>query len=192
MSSRELRRATQKKGDNVSDTIQKRHESHPLLYGFSVVVLVVVVVTFVLAGPGGPLSRGGAGGNGSIVFGTYDGREISYYPGSYFAQRRDQIASQMKPNSAQDQTAMIQSVWYQAFLGTAEHVAILAQADAAGVSVSRDAVTTALTSYSGYLDENGKFSETRFAAVSKSDQANNEKLMRENLISNVFVSDVAR
>ena len=77
MSSRELRRATQKKGDNVSDTIQKRHESHPLLYGFSVVVLVVVVVTFVLAGPGGPLSRGGGGGNGSIVFGSYDGHEIS-------------------------------------------------------------------------------------------------------------------
>ncbi len=104
MSSRELRRASQKKGENVSETMEKRRESHPFLYGFSVVVLVVVVVTFVLAGPGGPLSRGGAGSNGSIVFGSYNGHEISYYPGSYFAQQRDAIANQIKGSSNQDQT----------------------------------------------------------------------------------------
>jgi len=192
MSSRELRRARQKKGESVSENMEKRHESHPLLYGFSVVVLVVVVVTFVLAGPGGPLSRGGAGGNGSIVFGTYDGREISYYPGSYFAQQRDQIANQIKGTSgSQDQASMIQSVWYQAFLRTAEHVAILTQAGSAGVSVSEDALDKALLSYPGYLDENGKFSETRYTAAASSDKAATRKLTRENLISNVFVSDVA-
>ncbi|MGO9310523.1 MAG: peptidylprolyl isomerase [Spirochaetia bacterium] len=191
MSSRELRRATQKKGENVSDTIQKRHESHPLLYGFSVVVLVVIVVTFVLAGPGGPLSRGGGGGNGSIVFGSYDGHEISYYPGSYFAQQRDQIASQVKNSGNQDQAAMIQSVWYQAFLSTAEHVAILEQADTAGVAVSEDALDKALLNYPGYLDENGKFSETRYNAAASSDKASTRKLTRENLLSSIFVSDVA-
>ncbi len=84
MPSRDFRRATQKKGENVSDIIEKRHETHPFLYGFSVVVLVVVVVTFVLAGPGGPLCRGGVGASGSIVFGSYNGHDIAYYPGQLF------------------------------------------------------------------------------------------------------------
>jgi peptidyl-prolyl cis-trans isomerase D len=191
MASREFRRASQKKGENVSEIVQKRHESHPLLYGFSVVVLVVVVVTFVLAGPGGPLSsRGGAGG-GSVVFGTYNGHEIAYYPGSYFAQQRDAIANQMKNTANQDQAQLTQTVWYQAFLSTAQHVAILDMASSASVYVTEDAVDKALLSYPAYLDENGKFSETRYNAASSSDRASTRTLMRENLVQNIFVSDVA-
>jgi len=191
MASRELRRAKQRKGENVSDIIEKRHETHPLLYGFSIAVLVVVVVTFVLAGPGGPLSRGGAGGAGSIVFGSYDGHEITYYPGSYFAQQRDAIANQVKNTSSQDQAAIIQSVWYQAFLATAQHVAILAQAEHAGVVVTEDAVDRDLLTYPGYLDENGKFSEARYNAASSSDRASTRKLTRENQIQNIVLSDIA-
>jgi hypothetical protein len=86
---------------------------------------------------------------------------------------------------------MIQAVWYQAFLSTAEHVAILDQADSASISVSEDALDRALLSFPGYLDENGKFSETRYMAAASSDKASTRKLTRENLISNVFVSDVA-
>jgi peptidyl-prolyl cis-trans isomerase D len=191
MTSREFRRANRKKGENVSEIIEKRHESHPLLYGFSVVVLVVVVVTFVLAGPGGPLSSRASGTSGSVVFGTYNGKEIAYYPGSYFAQQRDAIANQMKNSPNQDQAQLTQDVWYQAFLSTAQHVAILDMASTAGVHVTEDAVDKALLSYPAYLDENGKFSETRYNAVSTSDRATARKLMRESLIQNVFVSDEA-
>jgi peptidyl-prolyl cis-trans isomerase D len=190
--SRELRRAQQKKGENVSETMEKRRTHHPAIYAFSVVVLVVVVVTFVLAGPGGPLAGSGRGGpGGSIVFGSYNGRDIAYYPGSYFAQQRDALANQVKGNTTQDQAAMIQSVWYQAFLSTAEHVAILDQAAIGGVSVSEDAVDKALLSYPGYLDENGKFSETKYLAVPTPDKESTRKLTRENLISNVFITDIA-
>ena len=189
--SRELRRAKQRKGENVSDIIEKRHTTHPLLYGFSIAVLVVVVVTFVLAGPGGPLAGGGVGGSGSIVFGSYDGHEITYYPGSYFAQQRDAIANQVKSSGNQDQSATIQAVWYQAFLATAQHVAILAQADDAGVVVTEDAVDRDLLSYPGYLDENGKFSEARYNAASSSDHVTTRKLTRENQIQNIVLSDIA-
>jgi len=86
---------------------------------------------------------------------------------------------------------MIQAVWYQAFLSTAEHVAILAQAASAGVTVSEDGLDKALLAYPGYMDENGKFSETRYMAAASSDRAATRKLTRENLLSNVFISDVA-
>jgi len=190
MASRELRRAKQRKGENVSETIEKRHESHPFLYGFSVVVLVVIIVTFVLAGPGGPLTRGMGGGN-NIVFGSYMGKDITYYPGGYFAQERDRIANQYRNSSANQNTvAVAQAVWYQAFINTAEHIAILTQAEQGGIQVSEDAVDKALLSYPAYLDDNGKFSETKYAAASAADKADTRRLMRESMETNIFATDL--
>jgi peptidyl-prolyl cis-trans isomerase D len=192
MPSRAIRRAQKKKGENVSETIEKRKEHHPMFYAFSVFILVVIVVTFVLAGPGGPLSRGGGTNSGNIVFGTYDGKEISYYQGSYFAQQRDYLANQVKQQYGSEETlSLIQMIWYQAFLNTAEHVAILDLASKAGVTVTEDAVDKSLLTYSAYLDEEGKFSETRYNAVSAADKAATRKLARENLLSNVVIQDVA-
>ena len=192
MASRELRRAKQKKGETVSDTIEKRHETHPFLYGFSIVVLVVIIVTFVLAGPGGPLTRG-MGGGSTIVFGAYQGKEIAYYPGSFFAQERDRIANQYRNNStSQNTVAMAQAVWYQAFINTAEHIAILTQAEQGGVLISEDTVDKALLTYPAYLDDNGKFSETRYAATSTSEKADTRRLMRESLTASVYVTDIQR
>ena len=190
MPSRELRRAKQRKGENVSDIIEKRHTNHPLVYVGTIVVLVIVVVTFVLVGPSGPM-RAGAGPSGSLVFGSYEGHDIVYYPGSYFAQQRDAIANQVKNSSTQDPVATAQAVWYQAFLATAQHVAILASADKAGVVVTEDAVDRALLTYPGYLDENGKFSESRYNAASSSDKTSTRKLMRENMIQNTVLTDIA-
>jgi peptidyl-prolyl cis-trans isomerase D len=193
MPSREFRRANQRKGDTVSGEIEKRKGQHPAIYAFSVIILVIIVVTFVLAGPGGPLSRGGAGNSGNVVFGTYNGQEIAYYQGSYFAQQRDYIANQYKQqaSNSQENLAFIQMIWYQAFLNTAEHVAILDMAKKAGVTLSEDAVDKSLLKYSAYLDEEGKFSETRYNAVSSADRAATRKLTREDLTSSVVIQDIA-
>ena len=190
MPSRDFRRAQKKKVESVSETIEKRHTTHPFLYGFSIVVLVVIVVTFVLAGPGGPMGRGGQGGNGNIVFGTYEGKDISYYQGSYIAQERDRLANQMRNDTSQNQRAAAQMVWYQAFINTAEHVAILMQAERAGVAVSEDAVDKALLNYPGYMDDNGRFSEARYAAAAASERDATRKLTRESLLTNVLAYDI--
>ena len=190
MASRDFRRAQQRKGETVSEAIEKRHSTHPLIYVGTVIVLVIVVFAFVLAGPGGPMSRGGAGGSGTIIFGSYQGKDIAYYQGSYFAQERDRIANQLRNTTSQDTLQTAQAVWYQAFISTAEHVAILTQAEQAGVRISEDAVDKALLGYPGYLDDNGRFSETRYSATSTADREATRKLTRENLMSTVFVSDI--
>jgi hypothetical protein len=64
------------------------------------------------------------------------------------------------------------------------------QAQEAGVSVSEDAVDKALLNYPGYMDDNGHFSETRYAATSASDRETTRKLTREGLLSSIFVSDI--
>jgi peptidyl-prolyl cis-trans isomerase D len=192
MPSRDIRRSQKRKAESVSDTIEKRHSTHPMIYVGTVIVLIIVVFAFVLAGPGGPMSRGGGqGGAGNIVFGSYMGKDIAYYQGSYFAQQRDNIAAQARSNPSQNTLAEAQSVWYQAFINTAEHIAILAQADAAGVRISEDALDTALLKNPAYLDDNGRFSETRFAAVSSSEKAATRKLTREELEKNVFFTDIS-
>jgi parvulin-like peptidyl-prolyl isomerase len=189
--SREFRRAQRKKGESFSESIEKRKKTHPVMYVGLVVLLVVIVVTFVLAGPGGIMGRGSIGGGGNIVFGSYGGQEISYAQGNYFAQQVQQYANQVKSSSIPtDNTTQTYQVWYQAFMSTAEHLAILQQADHAGVSISEDAVDKALLSYSGYLDENGKFSEDKFNAASAADKSATRKITRENLRSGAFVNDV--
>jgi peptidyl-prolyl cis-trans isomerase D len=191
MASRDLRRAQQKKGESVADAIEKKHSMHPLVYVGTVVVLVVIVFAFVLAGPGGPMSRGGAsGGPGNFTFGTYDGRPITYYQGSYFAQELQRFANQIRNNQGQQGRIATQMAWYQAFFSTAEHVAILLQAEKAGMTVSEDAVDSAELRYPGYLDENGKFSETRYTTTPASERESTRKLIREEQITNRLLTDI--
>jgi peptidyl-prolyl cis-trans isomerase D len=191
MASRDLRRAQQKKGESVADAIEKRHSMHPLVYVGTVVVLVVIVFAFVLAGPGGPMSRGGSsGGPGNIIFGTYEGRPITYYQGSYFAKELQRFADQIRNTQGQQGRVANQMAWYQAFFSTAEHVAILMLAEQAGLNVSEDAVDAAELRYPAYLDANGKFSETRYTTTAASEREATRKLIREDQITNRLLTDI--
>ena len=186
MASRDLRRAKAKKGEAVSDVIEKKKEAHPLLYVFSVILLVVVVVTFVGSPVAGRLS-----GGSSIIFGSYEGRDIAYYPGSYFAEQRDLIAQQMRDSASADQdlSALTQMVWYQAYQQTAVHVAVLVQGEKAGLHVSEDMLDKALLAYPGY-QENGRFSEERYTKTQNSEKASIRKLVREESLTNLYFRDM--
>ena len=186
MASRDLRRAKAKKGETASETIEKKKEAHPLLYVFSVILLVIVVVTFVGSPVAGKLT-----GGGSIVFGSYDGRDIAYYPGSYFAEQRELIAQQVRDSATQDQdmTILQQTVWYQAYRQTAIHVAVLIQAEKAGMHVSEDAVDKALLTHPAYM-ENGRFSEERYNRTQGSEKAATRKLVREETMTNQYFRDM--
>ena len=189
MPSREARRAQQRKGESVADSIEKRHQTHPIVYAGVIVVLVVVVVTFVLAGPGGPLGRA-SGGVSSVVFGSYGGREITLYSGSYFAQQVQNISNQYTQNGQTDTQSLQQSIYYQAYLNTALHIAMVQKAEASGVTVTDDTLVKALLQYPSYLDANGKFSEAQYQAASATDKASARLLTRENLIEQTFVGDI--
>jgi len=192
MPSRDMRRASQKKQESVSDAIEKRHTLHPALYIGTIAILVLTVVTFILAGPGGPMTRGTGSSRGNVVFGSYKGQDIVYTAGGYFAQQYDALKTQAQQQNASTATSdsTSQAVWYQAFINTAEHFAIVDQAQSSGVVVSEDAVDKKLLTYYGYLDENGKFSESRYTAATAADKAATRSLTRENMESDIFVNDV--
>ncbi len=185
MPSREIRRLKAKKGETVSQAIEKRKESHPLLYVFSVVVLVIIVVTFV----GSPVA-GRISGPGSIVFGSYAGREIAYQPGNYFAQQRDRLAEQLRQSGKNENVeSQVFSIWRQAFDQTVLHTAILLQVERARLQVSDNRVDRAIIASSVY-SENGKFSEELYRKASLEERMRTRKLIREQLMVDQYTLDL--
>ncbi len=182
MPSREIRRNLKKKRET---TVEKKKESHPFLYAFSVGVLLIVVVTFI----GLPVaSKIGAGG--SIVFGRYEGKEIKYVPGNYFSKQREIIAEQVKQSNSSDSfQAQAYKVWRGAFERTVLHTAILLEAERSGIWISEDRIDRAIIKYGPYM-ENGKFSEKKYNATPNSEKYKTRVLFREDLMEQQYLSDV--
>jgi peptidyl-prolyl cis-trans isomerase D len=188
MPSREFRRAMRRKEQSQGNIVEKKRERHPLIYGFSLLILVVIVVTFI--GTPAVRSRFGAGGGGKIVFGYYRGHPIEYYPGNYLSERKDVLAEQIR-QSGQKEDIELQAyqVWRTAFDQTVAHTAMLLQAENSGAWVSGDAVDKALIA-SGPWTQNGVFNEDRYRATSNQEKYAYRKLFREQLLDEQFQRDL--
>jgi parvulin-like peptidyl-prolyl isomerase len=167
----------------VSDA-PKSAIKNPLVWGFSFVLLVIIVVAFVVA----PIYSPIAANDQKIVFGTYDGAEIAYKSGNYFASQYDNY----KSNSSASGTDNVQSEYSalrSAFDATVTHNAIIKMNDALGVSVS-DSKVNAQVAGSPLFQENGKFSKERFAKINALEIRNMQNLAREDMIQNRIVQDM--
>jgi len=185
MPSREMRRVTRKHRQKDKNIAEKRKESHPFLYAFSVVILIVIAVTF-LGGPA--LSR--AGRSGRIIFGYYKGKPIEFFPGNFFSQRKDIIADQLREGGEQDDLQVqAYQVWRTAFDQTVLHTAILQEAEESGVWISEDKLEDTLIA-SGPYSIDGKFSEERYNATPQTERASYQKLYREQLIHEQYIEDI--
>ncbi len=188
MPSREMRRAARKRKQGASTQAEKKRETHPFLYAFSVAILVVIVVTFI----GGPaITRGSRGGR--IVFGYYKDQPIAFYPGNYFSERKDVIAEQLRPGNDKTKDLEVQAyqVWRTAFDQTVLHTAILLEAERSGMWISEDRVDEALLN-AGPYQVNGQFSEERYQNTPSSERMTIRKLYREQLIQEQYVRDISQ
>ncbi len=184
MPSRDIRRATQSRGRRDQDRLEKKRTAHPFLYAGSVLVLLVIVVTFI----GGPaIARSGPGGR--IVFGSYKGKPIEYFPGNYFSQQKDLAAEQLR-QGGENQNVEVQAykVWRTAFDQTILHTAILLEAERSGLWVSSERVDQALLSSGPYV-VNGQFSEARYKATSPSERMTTRQLVRGEIIQEQYLRD---
>lgn len=186
MASRDIRRAKAKKGATVSESIAQRRRMHPVTYVLVVLVTVFAIVAFILLPMYGRTSTAG-----HIVFGTWDRKEIAWYPGGYFDRQREAYARQAQESeSTASVESQLYSIWYQAFQATAWHVAALTQARRAGVELSKDALDEDLLTYGGYLDENGRFSEQRYRATPVSERVATREQRSEELLAARYLTDV--
>jgi peptidyl-prolyl cis-trans isomerase D len=185
MPSREMRRAPRRHQQKDGNIAEKKRHSQPFLYAFSVVILIVIVVTFVMAP-----AMSGSGARGRYIFGYYKGEPIEYIPDNYFSQRKDAIADQLRQSGEQeDMAAQAYQVWRTAFDQTVLHTAILTEAEESDLWISKDRLDKTLIKQGPYTID-GVFSEERYNATPGARRQTYEKLYREQLIHEQYLEDI--
>jgi parvulin-like peptidyl-prolyl isomerase len=160
-------------------------KTRPALYIFSVVILVIVVVTFV----GAPVVSGTAS-QSSLAFGSYGNREITYAPGNYFARQYEAIAAQYDRNAGSDNLEdELRLLWRQAFNQTMLHAAIMREAQASGLSVSESAVDEMLAQDPRFQVD-GAFSPERYRQTSSQERFSLRNYYRETLVHQKYLDDM--
>ena len=190
MASREIRRITQKKGDQAAQKTQVdiRKEKHPALFIGSIIVFAIIAITFI----GGGVFYGNIFENQQrMFFGKYAGKPIYYDPLNYFGLKQRAAVENLNNDTSQNQfTDKTRQVWQNAYTETVKHEAILDRAKESGYYVSENAVDKSLLSYPYYQDENGKFSEKRYNEKSRREKDATKALYRELLIESTYTTDI--
>jgi len=145
--------------ETFSEAIYKKFKQRPGVYIGSVVVLILVTVTFI----GGDFLSGGFGmGNQELIFGYYNKAPIAWVQGNVFTQYYErtlqeyQYQAQMQGRDINDPAAMAQ-VWREAYEGTVVHTAILQSMKKSNFLTSEKAVDRAVSKHSRFQN-NGRFS----------------------------------
>jgi hypothetical protein len=164
---------------------RKPFTQRPFLYIFSLLILIIIVVTFV----GGPIASGTASGRGRIVFGTYAGDEIAYAQGNYFARQYQQIARQEQASGdSNNLQSQLRNIWRQAYNQTVFHVAIMQEAEKSGITVAASQVDRQIAQHPQF-QENGSFSAEAYQRASSQEKYALRNFLRESLIHDRFVRD---
>lgn len=184
MPSREVRRH-KKKSDVDKTQPAERRAKRPFLYLFSVIILVIIVVTFI----GGPI-MGRSGAGGSLIFGKYGNVEIRYVPGNYMAEQVSILDNQMREDSSSGGFEwQAYQTWKGAYDRTVIHTAILLEADRSGLSVSDNLIDEALLRSGPYF-ENGQFSEARYKNTPNSERVRYRRLFHDDIVHQKYLADV--
>ena len=166
--------------------IAAQRSRHPLLYVGSVIVLVVITVTFI----GTPAIGRFAGVGSTAVFGTYDGIDIEYRRGNYFDRQILSISQQRRAaGAAQDSDAEARAVVREAFQRAAFRTAVLAETTRANLAVSDELIDGELIRSGPYLI-GGVFSEEQFNATPASQREINRRLIEEQLLERQYFADL--
>jgi len=185
MPSRHAKQAHSKRNETGKKIIEKKRQSHPFLYIFSVIILVIIVVTFI----GGPaLSR--YAGRSSIVFGSYMGKPIEFVPGNFLSRQKDLLAEQLRQQES-DQNIEIQAyrVWRGAFDQTVLHTAFLYEAEKSGSWISEDRLDKTLITAGPYTVD-GVFSEERYQNTPNAERYANRNFFREQILHEQYLQDI--
>ncbi len=169
-----------KKDDNQ---VEKKINKHPVLYIFSAIILVIIIVTFV----GAPIASNFSGGQ-RIVFGEYDGEKIEYYPGNYLSNQKDMLAQKIDKNNSGNFQLQAYQVWRGAYERTVLHVALLKEVIDSGFIASQDKIDTAVVKYGPYT-VNGEFSPEKYSSASNMEKKQNRKYIEETVIKEQYIND---
>lgn len=154
------------------------------LYIGSVVILVIVVVTFI----GAPVATSTVGSR-RLVFGRYDREEILYQPGNFFARQYEVVAQSLRDSgNAANLELQLRLAWREAFNRTVLHKAVLLAADDAGVTISEEKVDELIAQDPRFL-VGGRFDAEAFQNTSNQERFALRNFHRENATFDRVIRD---
>ena len=165
--------------------IAAQRSKNPMLYVGSLIVLVIITVTFI----GTPAIGRFAGGGSGTVFGSYDGIDIEYRRGNYFDRQILSISQQRRAVAAEDSASEARAVVREAYRRAAFRVAVLAETTGANLAVSEERIDSELIRSGPYVIR-GVFSEEQYNATPASQQKNNRRLVEEQLLERQYFTDL--
>ncbi|MDR1221185.1 MAG: peptidylprolyl isomerase [Treponema sp.] len=174
--------------DSSKEEFKRRFKAHPAVFIGTIVVLVIVVIAFVFVPAFVP--GAGLGGSLDLTFGTYDKTPVTYTPGGYFAQIRENITRNQQ-NAGQDisNPYLNYQIWRAAFEQTVVHTAILQEMKRVGYSIPDDVVDREVASLPQFQD-NGKFSTIKYRQLDNASRAALWRQMQEELTTQRYTSDM--
>ncbi|MDR2314621.1 MAG: peptidylprolyl isomerase [Spirochaetaceae bacterium] len=147
------------------EELKNRFKAQPLLFAGTVFILVIVIIAFVFL----PALPGGIGGGQNVILGYYNGVPIAYVADSYFQRTLDDIAASMQfdlESDSRNDSSTAQQIWYQAFIRTLVHTAILDEMKSAGYTAPVREIDRQVAELPVFQEE-GRFSSTRFREFDK-------------------------
>lgn len=163
---------------------QKPVTRNTWLYVGSVVILVIVVVTFI----GAPVATSTMG-SGRLVFGSYDNEEILYQPGNFFARQYEVVAQSLRDSGNQANLELqLRLAWREAFNRTVLHKAVLSAGEKAGITVSEEKVDE-MIAQDPQFQVNGRFDAEAFQDASNQERFALRNFHRDNAIFDRVIQD---
>jgi len=183
------KKAPVKEKDSSSSEIAKKFKQHPGIYIGSVIILILVVVTFV----GGDFLSGGRRyvrkGGADIIFGYYDKVPISWVPGNTLSQYYERIFNNFRAQGYDPNDRWVNYyVWKQAYEGAVTHTAIMQILNKSGYTASEKAVNKKIVQLPQFQD-NGRFSIILYNKMSDSAHLTLWRQQQEEIAMNMFFSD---
>jgi parvulin-like peptidyl-prolyl isomerase len=177
-----------KEKEKHAETSEMMHKfkQNPLIFIGTVLVLVLVIVTFVFWGAGDwILPKKGVLSDSELTFGVYDGIPIELAPGSFFAEQRSALLEQQRRARNNEE-----AVTEQAFKTAVIRTAVLDAMKKARYEPPKEAVDRKMAQLPRY-QENGAFSLLRWRQDSAATRLSIQKSTRDNFITLRYYADVA-
>jgi len=184
MASKE-KKLPEKRDDSGKSEIMHRLKTHPFLFIGTVIILIIVIIAFVFV----PAIVPRAHGMEDLTFGFYNKVPIKYVSGNYFYQVQQRLANQYQMPSPDDPSyfMIIQWIWRRAFEETVIYMGIQDEMKEAGFITPENVVDREVAKQ---FQENGKFSATRYRAMSTASQTALWRQVQESIVAGHYMSDL--
>jgi hypothetical protein len=178
--------AVKEKESGATEIIRKFKQS-PGLYIGSVLILVLVTVTFVVGDAFFSGPRGGTGND--LTFGFYDKEPITWIPDSVFALNREQAERYYQAQGYDvNNFSIAAQIWRQSFEATVVHTAVLQIMKRSNYSVPEKTVNRQVAQMEQF-QENGRFSAALYNQMPESSRASIWRQLQNEIIKTNFFVD---